>query len=182
MYASSTDPVPLNVFGVDSYARLRESDARRNRTFQSVMWAASRYDCQGTIPVDAFPKFPLNLQYQVQRAANLLNKLGWGNLLNSSNVQRSVTSTGKSGAPKVSPLNPVDTNPRPKTEVPRQGPFDTPVWGDYQAAWPASCTPGTSLMNWLQSNPWIGLGALVAVMVGVGAVAESGVRRRRRAA
>lgn len=177
MYVASDAPIPNTSTGPMNPEIRARYNARKNRVFSAVMWAASRYDCQGTIPVDAFPGAPANFLYQVQRDAALLNKLGWGNLLNSSTAQQAVSSTGTNVAPTVTPLNPVNTNPTAKQNVPQQGPFDTPPWGDAGTEWPGVCTPGSSFLNWLQQNPWLGLGALAAVALGAGVI---GTKQRRR--
>ena len=127
MYCSSTEPVPTNEYGRNSFQELDASRARKLRMFAAVNFAASRYACAGTIPPDAFPDFGL----------------------------------------------------KPKTQVPIQGPFDTPMWGDYDAQWPGICTPGSSFLNWLQQNPWWALG-LAAVAL-AGGVIGTGMKRRRRA-
>lgn len=178
MYARASDPVPLNVQGTDPYAALSRSNVRRARMFTAVMWAASRYDCAGTIPTDAFRGFAVNFQNQVARAAGLLNKLASGNLLAGRDVQGKISSSGTAGAPRVIPLNPVDTNPRPKPSPRQPGPFDTPQWGDSQVEWPGICHPGGALLAWVQQHPVLSLGALGLVALAGGAAAQT--RRRRR--
>ena len=180
MYVPSTDPIPQNSMTPDGTLATQQSDVRKQRTFTSVMWAASRYACAGTIPPEAFPGFGLNFQYQVSRAASLLNS-AMATIAKESQAQKSLSSSGTSGAPKVVPLNPVDTRPQPKPDIPQQGPFDTPMWGDYQGQFPGICTPGQSILNWIQSNPWWAIGGVAAVALASGAVG-SGIRRRRRAA
>lgn len=184
MYVSSTDPVPLNCNGTDSFARLADSNARKQRVFNEVAIAASRYACAGTVPTDAFSGFSTNFLYQVQRAVNLLNNFNapgvtTGNSQGAQKIQQALTSTGTSGAPNVIPLNPVDTNPKPKQKVPNPGPFDTPQWGEYTGQWPVSCLPGGDLIQWLQQNPWLAIGGAAALLLAGGAIGTGAVRRRR---
>jgi len=178
MYVASTEPISQNSTTPGGTVALRNSDVRRNRTFAAVEVAASRYACAGTIPPEAFPGFSLNFQFQVSRAASLLNS-AMATLANGTQAQASLSSSGTAGAPQVTPLNPVDTRPRPKPIIPQQGPFDAPLWGDYQGQWPGFCTPGQSILNWVQSNPWWAIGGVAAVALASGAVG-AGVRRRRR--
>lgn len=177
MYVSSTAPIPQNSTSPVPIDASNRYQARKARVLLAAANAAANYAC--ATPVSAYSPFGLNFQFQVQRALDLLNHLNQG--LTAPSAQSKATSTGTRNAPKVIPLNPVDTNPKPKPSVPSQGPFDAPVWGDYDGPWPGVCTPGTTILSWIQQNPWWALGGIAAVALASGAVG-AGVRRRRRRA
>lgn len=177
MYVSSTAPIPQNSMSPIPPEVSARYNARKARVMTAAAKAAANYAC--STPVSTFSPFGRNLQYQVQRDLNLLNHLNQG--LTARTAQRGATATGTSNAPKVIPLNPVDTNPKPKAAVPQQGPFDAPVWGDYDGPWPGVCTPGTTILGWIQQNPWWAIGGIAAVALASGAVG-AGIKRRRRAA
>jgi hypothetical protein len=173
MYVSSTDPIPQNSMSPLPPGPAADYDARKTRTLTAAALAAANYAC--STPVSAFSGQGRNFQYQVMRAINLLNHINTG--LTAPTAQRKVTSTGTGGAPKVIPLNPVDTNPKPKPVVPQQGPFDAPVWGDADIQWPGTCTPGASILQWVQQNPWWAVGGVAAVALASGLLGSQGRRR-----
>ena len=179
MYVSSTAPIPQNSMSPMDPVKSARYNARKNRVFQSVMWAASRYACTSPMDSGSFQSFGPNLQYEVQRAQNLLNVVGSG-LSPQQMTQASVSKTGTSNAPSVIPLNPVDTNPKPKATVKPLGPWDTPQWGDSSSQLTPLCTPGASLLQAMQDHPWWTVGALAAVALATGALGTTA--RRRRAA
>lgn len=178
MYVSSTAPIPQNSTSPIPAGTSARYLTQKARVMTAAAQAAADYAC--STPVSSYSRFGLNFQYQVQRAINLLNHLNQG--LTAPTAQKAVTSTGTSDAPKVIPLNPVDTNPRAKQTVPQQGPFDAPRWGDYDGVWPGICTPGATILSWIQQNPWWAIGGVAAVALASGAVGAGVQRRRRRAA
>ena len=160
-----------------SPAQTARYNARKNRVFQAVEWAASRYDCTSPVDSNSFSGFGLNFQYQVQRAAGLLNSAGMA--LSPAQISQASVNTADTGnAPKVIPLNPVDTNPKPQSPMPTLGPWDTPSWGDAATILPASCTPLASLLQAMQDHPFWTLGALGALVLIAGGT-EVAVHRRR---
>lgn len=177
MYVSSTAPVPQNSMSPVNPAKAARYNNRKMRVFEAVEFAASRYDCSA--PPDAFPGLGVNFQYQVQRAAALLNQIG-SPISTATQAQAKSTATGTASAPKVSPLNPVNTNPATKQPVKQVGPWDAPAWGDYSTAYPPICTPGTDILDAIRSHPWIALGSLAALLLAGGVLTAAGVRRYRR--
>lgn len=178
MYVSSTAPIPQNSMSPLPPGRAARYTIRKQITELSVARAASNYACAA--PVSSFSDFGFNFQMQVKRADDLLNRLNVGLTLPA--AQAGSTSTGTSGAPKVVPLNPVDTRPTPKPNVKPVGSWDAPQWGDAATAFPPICTPGQSIITWMQQNPGWALGGLAAVLLGAGVIGTGVARRRRRAA
>ena len=177
MYVSSTAPIPQNSTSPLPAVQAARYNARKNRVMLAAYLAKQTYSCAA--PVSSFQDFGTNFQYQVQRADDLLNRIGQN--LSAVSAQAGATSQGTSGAPKVTPLNPVDITPKPKPQVTQPGPWDAPQWGDSATALPAICTPGQSFLEALQNNPGWALGGLVAVLL-AGGVIGAGVKRRRRRA
>ena len=177
MYVSSTAPIPQTSTSPLPAAKAARYTMRKQITELSVARAASSYACAA--PVSSFSDFGLNFQYQVKRADDLLNRLNVG--LSLPAAQAGSSSTGTSGAPKVVPLNPVNTTPTNKPDVKPAGSWDTPTWGDAATAWPGICSPGQTILGWMQANPGWALGGLAAVLL-AGGVIGAGAKRRRRAA
>jgi hypothetical protein len=179
MYVSSSAPIPQNSMTPMSSAMRARYNGRKNRVFQSVLWAASRYACTSPVDSNSFQPFGLNLQYEVQRAQKLINAAG--NQLSSAQITQASVSTSGSGhdAPKVIPLNPVDTNPEPRPDMKRLGPWDAPTWGDSSTVPLAPiCTPGKTLMQAFQDHPWWAIGAFAAAGLAIGAFGVGASRRR----
>lgn len=173
MIVSASAPLPHNSLDPPTAYQTALYNGRKNRIYAEVASAASRYACAA--PIASFAGFGFNFQMQVQRAANLLTSIG--QTLNAAQATGASQSTGTAGAPQIVPLNPVQLTPANPTP-PRQGPFDTPEWGDYSGQWPSGCTPLTSFINALQAHPGWALGGLVAVAVAAGVIGTGAKRRR----
>ena len=178
MYVSSTAPIPQNSMSPVPPRKAYRYNLRKQVVGLAVARADSNYACAA--PASSFQGFGLNFQYQVQRATDLLNRIN--STMTAPQAQAGSSSTGTSGAPKVIPLNPVDTTPKPKPKIPPVGTWDTPAWGNAATAWPPICTPGQSLLNALQNNPGWALGGLVALLLAGGVIGVGSAKRRRREA
>ena len=178
MYVSSTAPIPQNSMSPLPPGKAIRYAQRKARVQVSVANAMAVYSCSA--PVSSFKGFGLNFQWQVQRADNLLNQLNINLTLPS--AQAGATPSGTSGAPSVVPLNPVNTQPKDKPAVPPVATWDAPTWGDAATAYPGICTPGKSILDWMQSNPGWALGGLAAVLLAGGVIGTGAAKRRRRAA
>lgn len=179
MYVSSAAPIPQNSMTPMSAAQSAWYNAHKMRIFREVAWAASRFACTSPVDSSSFSGFGLNFQYQVQRAAGLVNDAG--SALSKAATAAASSSTTSGTAPQVIPLNPVQTNPAAPDNVPSLGPWDTPRWGNAATARPPSCAPaGQDLLAMIQMHPWWALGAAAAVLLAGGVLTTAGVKRYRR--
>ncbi len=175
MYVSSTAPIPQNSMSPLNPNKVARSVYAKQRVALEVARAISEYNCAA--PVSSFSGQGPNFQYQVSRAAQLLNQTGQA-IANAADAQRKSTATGTSSAPHVTPLNPVNTNPTAEPQVTQPGPWAVPNWGDAASAYPGICTPGTTLLDAMANHPWWTLGALAAIALAGGALG-AGVKRYR---
>ena len=171
MYVSSTAPIPQHSMSPMNPATRARYNRRKQRIFLAVASAASRYDC-ASAPA-TFDGFGANFLYQVDRARALLNQVG--TLLSSEfpaglitplpagAVQKSITSTGTSGAPAVVSWSPATTNPAPADPA-QPANFAGPHWGDAATQDAQVPVPATAAAR----HPWLTVGAIAALALAAG--------------